>query len=97
MEQDMCLLCVLAGGGEWNAYAGWENSPADSDSLLAWELLIWGIVFLCFVINVAVLTSLLWIALMHTLGSSIFRVSIRGKEAGFIDVLMKHWLPDLAL
>lgn len=34
---------------------------------------------------------------MHTLGSSIFRVSIRGKEAGFIDVLMKHWLPDLAL
>lgn len=52
--------------------------------------------YLCFVINDAVLTSLLWIALMHTLGSSIFRVSIRGKEAGFIDVLMKHWLPDLA-
>lgn len=49
-----------------------------------------------FLINDAVLTSLLGIAFMHTLGSSLSRVSIRGKEAGFIDVLINQ-LPDLAL
>ena len=52
---------------------------------------------LCFLIDDAVLTSLLWITLMPTPGSSLSRVSIRGKEASFLNVSTKLWLPDLAL